>query len=120
MKHKKSKKKELLRRLRTKQRVVQFADPFQFVLHVVIILQPTLDLFFLFGPDADLFVSASRIVDRKDQGRMPFAAGACLTTLLMPNRALQEGTAHDLEGLADRSGETVALAEGLLRFHLIG
>src|SRR6185369_14634787 len=90
MKHKKSKKKELLRRLRTKQRVVQFADLFQFVLHVVIILQPTLDLFFLFGPDADLFVSASRIVDRKDQGRMPFAAGACLTTLLMPNRALQE------------------------------
>ncbi len=99
--------------------MVQFADRFQLILHVMIVRQPTLDLPLLLGPDADLLVTASGVIDREHPHRMSFPASAGLTALLMPNRAIQQGTTHDLARLPDRPRQAVASPYSRLHVHLL-
>src|SRR5260370_33347794 len=96
MKHQPRKKRGATRSgLRAKQRVVQFADRFKLIIHVMIVRQPTLDLPLLLGPDADLLVTAAGVIDRAHPHRMSVPASAGVTALLIPKRAIQQGPTHE-------------------------
>src|SRR5271168_1363933 len=109
-----------LRRIGAEERVIQLTDRFEFVFHIVIVLQPALDLLPLFGSNADLFVSASGVVDRENPSGMSFASGAGLATFLMPDRTMQQRAAHDFDRLVDQSGQGLALLDHLPTVHLLG
>ncbi len=98
--------------------MIEFADAFQFLFQFVIVSQPALHALLLIGPDADLLVSSPGVVDRENQSRVSLAAGAGLTTLLMPNRALEQRTTQNLGRRTDGVGQLIALADGVLVIHL--
>jgi hypothetical protein len=89
-----------------------------FALQFVIVGQPPLRSHLLIGPEADLLVAATGVVDGKNPRRMTTTLGTGSATLLMPDRALEQGTAQNPGGHADRTSQFVALAEGFLIIHL--
>jgi len=99
--------------------MVEFADTFQLLPEFVVVSQPPLDTLFLLGPDADLLVPASGVIDGENQGRVSAAPGAGLATLLMPNRAFEQRAAQNLAGRIDRMSQLIALACRILIFHLL-
>ena len=104
--------------LRPQQNVIEFANALQSVLQLVIVRQPPFNPYLLVGPKADLLVAATGVVDGKNPRRMTTTLGAGSATLLMPDGALEQGTAQNLGGRADRASQFVALAEGFHVFHL--
>jgi hypothetical protein len=72
----------------------------------------------LVGPEADLLVAATGVVDGKNPRRMAATLGTGSATLLMPDSAFQQGTTQNFIGHADRVGQFIALADGFLIFHL--
>ena len=104
--------------LRPQQNVIEFANALQFVLQLVIVRQPSFRPHLLVGPEADLLVAATGVVDRKNPRRMAATLGAGSATLLMPDGALQQGTTHNLRGRANHVSQFVALADGVPQIHL--
>src|ERR1700679_1917804 len=100
--------------------MIHFANPFQLVLYLVIVGQPTLHPLPLLGPNADLLVPPSRIINGKNPRWMPLAAGTGLTALLMPDRALQQRPAQNLSRRLNGAGQFIAAADRFLQFHLLG
>jgi len=98
--------------------MVQLTDCLQFFLQLVIVSQPTLDLLPLLGSNTDLFVAPAGIVDGEDQGRMAAAASTGLAAFLVPDGALEQGTANNLGRRADGPRQRVALLEGVSGFQL--
>src|SRR5882724_1150641 len=103
---------------RPQQNVVEFANALQFVLQLVIVRQPPFRPHLLVGPEADLLVAATGVVDGKNPRRMAATLGAGSATLLMPDGAFQQGTTQNLRGRADRVSQFIALADGVTVFHL--
>src|SRR5580692_10085148 len=97
--------------LRPQQSVIEFANALQFVLQLVIVRQPPFHPNLLIGPETDLLVAATGVVDGKNPRRMATTLGAGSATLLMPNGALQQGTTQNLRGHADRVSQFIALAD---------
>jgi hypothetical protein len=112
-------KKEASIGLRTQQNMIQLADPFQPLFQCVIVGQPAFHLLLLLRADTNLLVPAARIVDRKYQRRMPLPTGTPLTTALMPDGALQQGSAQNLGRRFDRPRQFVPLPEDIPLFHLL-
>jgi hypothetical protein len=101
MKHISRKKKAS--RLWPQKRLVQFADLFNPILQLVVVLQPFFDQFLLLGPQTDVSNLVTRGSHGQDQNRVAFPARALRTPLLMPNRSLQQRTAQKLAS-GQRSG----------------
>ena len=88
--------------IRPQQNLVQFTNALQFVHQPVIVRQPSFRLCLLAGPETDLLIAAPGVVDGKDPCRMTAALGAGPATLLVSDRALQQGTTQNLGRDADR------------------
>jgi hypothetical protein len=69
--------------------MVDLTDGLQLGFHVVVVLQPLLDLVFLFWPDAVLLGNAAGVTDSQDPNGMTLAASALGTALLMTDRSLE-------------------------------
>jgi hypothetical protein len=89
-----SRKKKRASRLWPQKRLVQFADLFNTIFQLVVVLQPFFDQFLLLGPQTDVSNLVTRGSHGQDQNRVAFPARALRTPLLMPNRSLQQRTAQ--------------------------
>jgi hypothetical protein len=86
---------------RPQQNLIELANVLQSVLQLVIVRQPSFRPHLLVGPEADLLVAATRVVDRKNPRRMAATAGAGSAAFLMTDGALKQRTTQNLSGRAD-------------------
>jgi len=108
-------KKELL--LSSQQQLVQLANLFQLVLQLLVVLYPTLDLFTLFGMQADLPVFSPCIAHGKYGHRMPLAARTLGTSLAVADGAVEQRASHNLGHRRQFPRKPFPPPENLLMFH---
>jgi hypothetical protein len=89
-------------RLWPQKRLVQFADLFNTIFQLVVVLQPFFDQFLLLGPQTDVSNLVTRGSHGQDQNRVAFPARALRTPLLMPNRSLQQRNRAEVRQWAAR------------------
>src|ERR1022692_1598765 len=85
-----------LRGFRTQGALVQLANGLQYLLQLVVVLEPPPDLEQLGSVQADLTVLAAGIVDVEDPLGMTDAAGTLGAAAGMEGSAMEEGAAHDI------------------------
>jgi hypothetical protein len=116
MKHKDTKKKAGLP-ARPQQLVVQFTDRFQSLFQTLVITHPLLDLSALLGTNAELPRPSPRVGYREHPGRMSSSGSALRTASSMANDSPQQRSAHNLRGVRELLGESIAGIEDVCAFH---
>ncbi len=84
----------------------------------MVIAQPLLDDWLLFGAEAELLGAPARITDRQHPYGMAFSVGAHGTAGAMANDAAEQRAADDLGGEREGRGEFGTLAKSCFLIHL--
>jgi hypothetical protein len=114
MKHKGTKKKLPAR---PQQLVVQFTDRFQSLFQTLVITHPLLDLSALLGTNAELSRPSPRVGYREHPDRMSSSGPALRTASSVANGSSQQRAPHNLRGVRELLGESIAGIEDVLVFH---
>jgi len=99
--------------------MIEFANRFDRLFQLLIIVQPPADLFNSLATNAELAGPPTRIAHRQNENPMPLAAGTFRTVLGMPHDTLEKRAAEQLTRDQDSVQNPLARAKGLFANHCI-